>query len=75
MNYLVLLSFFAVTLLSGQPPAEPARALLASALAAEKAGKTQSAIRQFHALLQQSPSKELAGQARLEPGSNSSGPG
>jgi tetratricopeptide (TPR) repeat protein len=39
---------------------------LQSAIAAEKAGRTQSAIKQFHDILRATPAPEIAGQARLE---------
>lgn len=55
---------FAWVLISMLPVS--AQTPLQSAIAAEKAGQTQSAIKQFHAILKTSPPPEIAGQARLE---------
>jgi tetratricopeptide (TPR) repeat protein len=43
-----------------------AQTALQAAIVAEKAGQTQSAIKQFHEILRASPAPEIAGQARLE---------
>ena len=56
---------FAVSLLLAQTP-DDARALLGSAIAAEKAGNAPSAVRQFEKLLHANPPADVAGQARLE---------
>ena len=43
-----------------------AQTALESAIAAEKAGQTQLAVKQFHQILKSTPPPEIAGQARLE---------
>jgi tetratricopeptide (TPR) repeat protein len=56
---------FAVSLLLAQSQ-EDARALLGSAISAEKAGNVPAALRQFEKLLHANPPADIAGQARLE---------
>jgi tetratricopeptide (TPR) repeat protein len=60
-----LLGFFAVPLLCAQS-ASDVRALLQSAISAEKAGDTPAAVRRFEKVLRSDPPADVAGQARLE---------
>ncbi len=48
------------------PHPNDARGALAAAIAVERSGKTDAAIRQFHDILRSSPPVDVAGQARLE---------
>jgi tetratricopeptide (TPR) repeat protein len=66
MTRALLLGLFTAALVCGQAPVPDPREQLASAVAAEKAGRTESAIRQLRALLRSAPPREIAGQARLE---------
>jgi len=61
----LLPALFAVPLLVAQT-ADDARALLGSAISAEKAGNARAAVRQFEKLLHANPPADVAGQARLE---------
>ncbi len=66
MTRVLALGAFAVALVCAQAPLPDPRSLLASAMAAEKAGRTEFAVRQFHAIIRSAPPREVIGQARLE---------
>ncbi len=60
------LAWFVAAFAWSQAAAPDPAAQLQSAMAAEKAGRTDAAVRQFRAILRVSPSREIEGQARLE---------
>ncbi len=59
-----VLGIFAASLACAQPP--DAQAVLDAAMAAERAGKLDAAVRQFDAIVRSTAPPEVVGQARLE---------
>ena len=59
-----MIGLLLVSIALGFAPTAPAT--LQAAIAAEKAGQTQSAVKQLREILRASPAPEIAGQARLE---------
>jgi tetratricopeptide (TPR) repeat protein len=60
------IGLIAVSLALAQTPAGDFRVALNAAMAAEKEGRTEVAMRQFRTILASTPPADIAGQARLE---------